>query len=155
MAKKTVNDRLIAINSAMEKIGREGKHAAPTSQDPADALLHEYDVATIGESYFKKRREKAKGAMLVVVSPEGNKRIDDAVQKTKLLEQGQTLVVLETQHFTMNLTTKNGATFFDDTAFINSLIRQGVAREVISKALEEGAKRRDPTMSYTIAEREQ
>lgn len=150
---KANSDRVVAINRALEKIGNTDAQSAPESQDPMDAVLHEYFVASIGESYFTKRRETAKKTMLGLLSDESNGRIDKAVANTVKLSSGQAATISEAQHYALQLTTKNGAAYFDMDAFMNAL-RKKVAPEIVDEAVKAGQKRRDPTRSYTVTTRE-
>lgn len=64
------------LMGALSRIGLNNGHACPQTMSNIDPILHEYIVATDGESFFKKRRDAAKEALMSVTN---NADLNDAM----------------------------------------------------------------------------
>lgn len=141
------------VTKAFDAIGSEIVKA-PESQDKINTIVHEYNVATIGESYWKKRREVAKKALEKSFTPVQLKAISDAVLRTKTDEVGDTVNIVETSHNILVLKTKNGATFLDEASLRIVMMRQlKLDATQVDAILEKARDRRDPTKSFEVVER--
>lgn len=141
----------IPVNNALEKIGNHNGHAAPVSQDPIDAALHEYDVCSIGESYFKKRREKAKAEMLLLISETANDTLNTAITNTKKTGVTGNIKVTEGAFYQLNAQIKNGASFLDEAVLAVELKKKFPSADV-DAAFEKARKKRSPSTVYTVVE---
>lgn len=140
--------------AAMDKLGTIGKHAQPESQDPMVPLLHEYNVSTLGESYFKARREKAKKALDKALDAQHRKKISDCVVSVKKNEIGESVSVIETDPYIFNVEIKNGASFLDTAALKTTLMKDHKMTALQVEALiEQCTDRREPSQSWRVVER--
>ena len=140
-----------ALQNAMKSIGKEGEHAAPKSQDPLDAVLHEYYVAKMGAKFFEDRAKKALEVMLKEIGPEANKTIDDMIQATKDNDAGESAVVIDAQHYNLDFTTRKGAMRLDGTAVKTMLqVKFGLPALAAEKVVEDCSKKSEPTKIYSV-----
>lgn len=140
-----------ALQKAMKLIGNEGDHKAPKSQDPLDAVLHEYYVAKMGEKFFTDRAKKALEVMLKEVGPEATKTIDDMIQATKANDAGESAVVLDAQHYNLDFTTRKGSMRLDGTAVKTMLqVKFGLPEIAAQKVIDECSKKSEPTKIYSV-----
>lgn len=143
----------LSVTKVFDDIG-DKNNAPPDSQDKANNLVHEYNIATVAESYWKKRRENAKKKLEFSFTPVQNKAISDAVLRTKTDEVGDTVNIIETSHNILVLETKNGATYLDEAELRVIMMRKLKMNATEVDALLEKARfRRDPTKSYKVVER--
>lgn len=144
----SIKDKLFA---ALEKLGRSNGHSAPSSQDPADDVMHEYFVASTGESYFKKRREQAKAKLDKLITPEAGDRLAKAIASTKKTEMGGSLSVMQGEHYAFEIDIKNGASYLDTGKLKVELMKRMTAIEVDS-IFERATQRREPSQSWKVSE---
>lgn len=150
MSTKTVKQALFA---SLDKVGNTNGHACPQSQDPIVPYLHEYYVATLGESYFKKRRDNAKKELnkqLTDVQLSKLKKVVDDVSKSRV---ANTCALVESDHYTLNVDIKNGASYFDVATLKVRLMRDYKMDATEVEALIESCTlRRDPSQSWQVVE---
>ena len=140
-----------ALQKAMKAIGNEGDHVAPKSQDPMDAILHEYYVAKMGAKFFEDRSKKALENMLKEIGPEATKTIDDMITATKANDAGESAVVMDAQHYNLDFTTRKGAMRLDATAVKSLLqVKYGLPEVSAEKFIEECSKKSEPTKIYSV-----
>lgn len=141
------------IATALDKIGNVNGTAAPTSQDPIVTVVHEYNVATIGESHFKARRDKAKKALDKALTEPQKKKISKAVADTIASQMGTTVNVIDTEHYKVLIETKNGASFIDTDKLKVILMTRFKLDATKAEALfEEVTSRRAPAQSWKVVE---
>src|SRR5687768_17417195 len=99
--------------AALDKIGKTNGHNVPDSQDTVTACLHEYHVATLAESYFKKRREVAKKVLEKQLTAPQIKKIEKAVSSVVDTQIGLPVEIIQSEHYNLQIELKNGATFVD------------------------------------------
>jgi hypothetical protein len=142
------------VMTALDKIGNVNGTAAPTSQDPIVADVHEYNVATMGESHFKARRDKAKKKLEKQLNQVQLKKINKAIEDTINDGAGTTVTLIDTDTYTVQLETKNGQSFVDIEALKVILMRRFKLDATKCEALfEEVTKRRNPAQSWKVVER--
>lgn len=140
--------------AALEKIGNTGNHACPQSQDPSVPLQHEYYVATLGEAYFKKRREVAKSKLEKSLGKVQLKKLEDAVVGVKRDEVADTCTLIEADQYITSVDIKNGASFLDTAQLKVTLMRDHKMKATEVEALiEKCTDRRDPSKSWKVVER--
>ena len=145
----SIKDKLFA---ALEKIGKSNGHSTPSSQDPADSAMHEYFVASLGESYFKKRRENAKKGLDKLIGPEAAERLAKAILGVKKSELGTSIGVLDGEHYGFTIELKNGASFLDTKALKVELMKRMTSIEV-DTIFDRCSDRREPAQSWKVEER--
>jgi len=140
------------VNKELEAIGTS---SVPASQDVADKLIHEYNVATLGESYFKKRRDKAKTTLLNAFTQMQKDKIDGVIISTKRDEVGTSATLIESSAYILQVKSKNGAEFVDMQALKVTLARKyKLTTQQIEELITECTDRRDPSLSYEVVERQ-
>jgi hypothetical protein len=140
-----------ALQKAMKSIGKEGEHAPPPSQDPLDAILHEYYVAKIGSKFFEDRSKAALENMLKEIGPEANRIIDDMIDATVKNDAGESAVVCDAQHYNLDFTTRKGAMRLDATAVKVMLqTKFGLPATAAEKVVEDCSKKSAPTKIYSV-----
>ena len=143
-----------AAIKAMERIGTSNGHAVPQSQDPIVSVVHEYHVATLGESHFKARRDKAKKQLEKSVGVPNADKIDAAVASVKKHEQGTSVELVSTEHYNVQVDFKNGASFLDTQKLKVELARKHKMLSAdIEQLFEECTDRRDPSQSWKVVEK--
>lgn len=135
------------LQTHLQKLGRENGFAPPKSQDPADAILHEYFVSETARSLFDKRRKIALDKL---------KGLDNKGVITKGLEAAVkgltgTHALQDTENYTSQVTFKSPVKSIDITALTNELTVLGVSADIISKALKKAEKIAKPAESYSVA----
>lgn len=140
-----------ALQKAMKAIGNEGDTAAPKSQDPLDAILHEYYVSKMGEKAFTDRSKKALENMLKAIGPEATKTIDDMITATKKNDAGESAVVIDAQHYNLDFTTRKGASRLDATSVKTQLqVKFGLPEVTAEKFIEDCSKKNEPTKIFSV-----
>lgn len=140
--------------SAFDKIGRTGNTACPDNQDPLVSVAHEYHVCTMGESYFKKRREDAKKKLVSSMSPKQSKELVTCVAGVKQNEVADTITLAETAPYIVAVDVKNGASFVDMAALKVTMARKlKLKMTEVEAIIEECTDRREPAQSWKIIER--
>lgn len=143
-----------AVNKALEKIGHHNGHGVPTTQDPMVPLVHEYNVATQGESYFKARREKAKKELTKSLTDVQNEAIATAVKETKKLGTGKSVSIVETDPYILSVETKKGASFLDTQKLkVELLTKHKMTMTDVDALIERCTGERDPSQSWKVTER--
>jgi len=140
-----------ALQKAMKAIGKEGDTAAPKSQDPLDAILHEYYVAKMGEKAFTDRAKKALENMLKAIGPEATKTIEDMITATKVNDAGESAVVIDAQHYNLDFTTRKGSARLDAVAVKTQLqVKFGLPEVTAEKFVADCSKKSEPTKIYSV-----
>lgn len=151
MASTTIKQKVMG---ALDKIGRTNGHNVPESQDPSVPLQHEYYVATLGEAYFKKRRDKAKTALEKSINDIGKKKLDKAIAGVKENEVADTCTLIESDPFITSVDIKNGASYLDPALLKVTLMREHKMNATQVEALfEKCTGRREPAKSWQVVER--
>ncbi len=135
------------LQTTLNNIGRSNGLAPPKSQDPADAILHEFYIADIGKSVFTKRREAA----LDLLKELDTKGV--AAAALRQAEAGMTgsVNLVESENYNSTLTTKQPAERFDKTIAKNELIKLGVDTALINAAFGLATKKNKPAESYAVS----
>lgn len=142
------------VMTALDKIGTVNGTAAPTSQDPIVADVHEYNVATMGESHFKARRDKAKKKLEKQLNQVQLKKIKNAVEDTIEIGAGTTVTLIDTDTYIVQLETKNGQSYVDmDELRVILMRRFKLDATKVEALFEEVTKRRAPPQSWKVVER--
>jgi hypothetical protein len=140
-----------SLQSAMEAIGKTNGHSPPASQDPMDAILHEYYVSKLGERLFTDRAELAKKNMLAAVSQDTIAAIQDMINSTIKNNSGESAVLIDAQHYSLDLTTRRGAKRLDQTALKVALqVKHGMPGAVVDALLDSCVKTSDPSKIYSV-----
>lgn len=144
-----------AVMKALDKIGATNGHATPVTQDPSVPLVHEYNVATLGESYFIARRKKAKERLEKSLNELQIKRIDKLVDETAKNEAGDSAVIIENDPYIVTMETKMGASYLDTAALKVALMQAPYKLTAlqVEALIEQCTKRRDPSKSWKVTER--
>lgn len=147
----TIKEKIVG---ALDKIGHTNGHAVPPVQDPIVSDIHEYNVATIGESHFKARREKAKKKLEGHMSDLHKKELTKAIVNVKKNEQGETVSMFETEPYTVQVDLKNGASFLDVSLLKVTLMKKHKMKaNEVEALIEDCTDRRDPSQSWKVVER--
>lgn len=139
------------IVAALEKIGHANGHAAPASQDPMDAVLHEYNVTSIGETHFKKRRDAAKELLIKTMGADAVSKLDDKKAEVKKLETSTSVQLASASSYALAAQIKIGASFLDTQKLKVELLKKMSAVEV-EALIEKCTDRRDPSVTYNVTE---
>lgn len=127
-----------SLSSALEKIGHTNGHAYQ-GQDNSGALLHEYYVATEGESFFKKRREVAKAAL------------EEAgmLEKAESVPSGSEEIIAVTKGYDLFLKVANPTQRFDKGLLPKVLINLFKAKpDQIDAVIAQCTKEGEPSRTY-------
>lgn len=148
-----VKSLLSEVNKALEKVGTHNGTAPLPSQDPADVVMHEYYVATIGEAFFKKRRDNAKKALIKACDTyDASSRLSQAVADTVRTEMGATVNVGEAENFATTVDIRNGATYTDMVALQKLMAHDhGISQMDFEAAVERATLRRTPAQSWKVS----
>lgn len=135
------------LQTALQKFGRENGFAPPKSQDPADAVLHEYYVAETGRSLFDKRRK---------VALENLQALDRTGVVEKALKDAAKGItgnfeLVSTENYGAVLTTKTPTKKFDQQAAKNALIKAGVSSEIVEAAFKSATSQNKAAETYTVS----
>ena len=133
--------------TALMDIGTKNGLAPPKSQDPIDALIHEYYVAEQGRSLFEKRKKKA---LETLKAHDTQDVIKKTVASTAKFEAGQTALLYDGEHYQFNLSTKAPASSLDKAALSNELVKAGVPLLVIERAIAAATTKNKPAESYSV-----
>ena len=142
----------IAIMQAIVKLGTIGKAAPEPSQDPADNFLHAYLVAAIGESHYKKTRSDIRTSIFNQY-PDKLHDIGRIVDETKKFDASVTEVLIEGANYQFQVTSKRGAEIIDTKKLVTEL-RKRFSADVVDELVKKCTVRREPSMSYTVTEKE-
>ncbi len=137
------------IALALEKIGTTNGTKPPQSQDPIDEQLHEYNVSAMGESYFKKRRELAKKALLKAFGPQNEQRLTKARARVARDEIAEHVMLISGQFFALDGHVKNGASYVDMNELRVELLKH-LDHETVDKIMTNCTKRREPSVTYSV-----
>lgn len=143
-----------AVMKALDKIGNTNGHSAPQSQDQIVAVIHDYHVATIGESYFKARRDKAKKLLEKSIGVDTSDKLTKEIASVKRNQQGSTVEAFTTDPYSVQIELKNGASYLDVAKLKVTLARKfKLTTDQIEELIEESTDRRDPSQSWKVTER--
>lgn len=143
-----------AVIKALDRIGYHNGHSCPVDETNHIGFLHEYYVATLGESYFKKRREVAKKNLESILNDEATDTLDRAVKRVTKSEIGESVTIEETAVYILSVDLKNGASYLDVPALRVMLMREHKMDATEVEALiEKCTKRRDPSKGWKVQER--
>lgn len=138
---------------ALEKIGTSNGTKPPVAQDPLNAVIHEYHVSTIGESYFTARRKKAKAALERGINEVRRKTLIDAVKEVKSTEIGEKVTVAETEDYEALVNIKNGSSYLDVGTLKLELLKQyKLTTTQVEALIEKATLRREPSLSWEVME---
>lgn len=142
------------LTDAMDKLGKTNGHTCPASQDPMVPLIHEYHVATLGESYFKARRDKAKKKLDEALTDVQRDKLHKSAKNVIKSEVSESVEISLTDPYTLSVDLKNGASYVDMTALKNTLMKDHhFTADMVEKLIESSTKRRDPSQSWKVTER--
>ena len=127
-----------AVNKALEAIGTKNGTAPKESQE-------------MGASFFDKRKDLTKDALLGVLSPKGHKDLQKVRQTVAETEVKQDVELGRGQFFAINAEIKTGASYLDEAALRVAMLKK-FKQSDIDKMFAEARKRRDPSVSIRIVE---
>lgn len=149
-----MSDFKTKLYAAFDKIGTSNGTRAPATQDTAVPMLHEYAVATAGESYFKKRREVAKKALERNLTDMQSATIDKTVAATKKNEVVNSCTLVETDPYSLVVDVKTGASFLDIAKLKVTLAKKHkLTTDQVEELITECTDRREPSQSWKVVER--
>lgn len=148
-----MSDIRAKVNKALEAIGTKNGTAPPESQDPLDAFAHEYGICSQGMSYFDKRRDNAKKALLSGLGPAGNKKLQATKAHVAETEVKQDIEVGRGQFYIVLAEVKTGASYLDEAALRVELLKK-MKKEEVDALIFGATRRRDPSVSLKVVENE-
>lgn len=134
------------LQTHMQTLGHKNGFAPPASQDPADALMHEYYVAETGRSLFDKRRKIALDTLKDHIP---SSRISEMLTNAEKGITGAN-ILLDSEHYSLTLATKSPTETLDKIALRNELVRLGVDETTVAAAFKVATKRNKPAETYTV-----
>lgn len=142
------------VDKLFSAIGKTNGTAPAASQDAQNAAQHEYLIATFGESYWKKRREKAKNELLKVMSGEAVERLEARTKEVAKSGNGTNVELIDGDNYSTVVEIKNGASFVDTTQLGIILMREHkFTHEQVAKLMEKATDRRAPACSFKTVEK--
>lgn len=143
-----------AVIKALDRVGYHNGHSCPTSDKNHIGFIHEYHVATIGEAYFKKRRELAKKNLEDIINDDARSSLDTAIKRVIKTEVGESVTIEEADPYILSVELKNGASFLDVPALKVTLMREHkMSATEVEALIEKCTKRRDPSKGWKVQER--
>lgn len=140
-----------SLQVALKKIGTEGEHKCPSSQDPLDQVLHDYYVAKTGEKFFKDRASKTLDSLTSKLGDDAKKTIQNIINATIKNEAGESAVVAGGAHYVLDFATRKGAKRLDVVALSNKLqVKYGLPAAAVEKLLDECSKASEPSKIYSV-----
>ena len=118
------------LSVALDNIGRTNGHKPPDSQDPMDAVLHEYLIAATGASYFDKRKKLAREELEMRMGQVAETSILNMkadVTKTSMMQRA---AILKGQVYTLNVSVKSSGEMLDERLLRVALLKKFSADEV-------------------------
>lgn len=142
------------VIDALDRVGKTNGHACPASQDPLVTTIHEYNVSTLGESFFKKRREIAKTELLKKLGDVATSKVNTLVLRTKKDGMGDKANIIDTEFYDVVVSTKQGATYLDEKALrVELMTKQKMRATEVDELFERCRARREPAVSYEVVEK--
>lgn len=136
------------LMAALAKIGATNGHACPQTDSNIDPIMHEYLVSTDAESFFKKRRDKAKKALLAIVDGD---ELSDALARVTKNDAGENGVPLATGAlYRVEADIKRPAQRFDQTKLRSELMREGKTPEEVETLIDKCTKSSAPSITYKV-----
>lgn len=142
----------VKLQKVLDKIGTTNGTAPETSQDPNDAIMHEYNVCTIAASYFDKRREKAKTALLNSLSIDGQSMLENTVKVVNNTEQSSHVLLSQGQYHDLDAHVKTGASYLDEAVLRVEMLKL-MPTDVVERIFASARKRRSPSVTYNVIEK--
>lgn len=140
-----------SIQNALKAVGTTNGHSAPASQDPMDAVLHEYYVAKLGEKFFTDRADKAKQLLTKSFSSVTQREIQSIIESTIINEAGESAIILDAQHYSLEFATRKGAKRLDTTALKVALqVKHGMPAAVVDSLIDSCSKTSAPSQIYSV-----
>jgi hypothetical protein len=140
-----------ALQKAMKTIGRNNGTKVPESQDPLDAVLHEYYVSKMGEKVFGDRAKEAKDEMLKSITEDTKDRINAILASTKKNNAGEGAIVGGGQFYVLDFSTRRGSVRLDPAALkVRLAVDYNIKMEDIEKLFEECSVQDEPTKIYSV-----
>lgn len=137
------------LMGALARIGTNNGHACPQSLSNIDPVLHEYLVATDGASFFSKRRDAAKEALLSVADTEA---INDAKARATKLDAGENdVLIAQGEVYRATVDVKRPAERLDRGKLRKALLAEGMTVETIEKVLDRSMTKQSPAVSIKIS----
>jgi hypothetical protein len=141
------------ISAALNKIGTTNGTAPKPSQDPLDALAHEYNVASAIFSIAEKRKEVAKASLLAGLSEQNKEALEkrkQMVQKTNISD-GIDLGI--GAHNSVSAVVKIGGSFLNE-AKLRVEMKKTMSSDEVDKLFASCTERRAPSVTIQITELE-
>lgn len=139
------------IAKALEKIGTTNGTAPRESQDPLDAVLHEYNVSSTIRGIGEKRYETAKKALVAALTPAQIEKLDKAINTVAKVQVSENIGLANAANHTLNAAVNNGATYLD-TAKLRVKLLKTMPTDQVDKLFEDCMDRRAPTVTYKVTE---
>lgn len=134
------------VLNTLDKIGRVNGTAPEKSQDPLDAIAHEFSIANIMRGYADKRYEAAKDMLAKSVNDDALEAACTSVAKT---EVGETVLVGSGAYHQVNAQIRNGATYVDMAKLKVALMKK-LGSLAADDLIAECTTRRAPTVTYIV-----
>lgn len=135
------------LQTSLNNIGKTNGLAPPKSQDPADAILHEFYVSDRGKSVFTKRREIA----LEQLKELDTKGVAAKAVADALKGMTGTVELLESENYNATLATKSPQEKFDKKVAKMELVKAGVDPNIIDTCFRIATSTAKPAESYSVA----
>lgn len=139
------------IASALAKIGTVNGTAPEASQDPFDAVAHEYNVAGTLRSISEKRYDLAKVELVKSLSGGAKLKLGSTVTVVGKSEVSDTIKLIDAQNHSLSAQVKIGASYLDVDA-LRVELKKTMTTEQVDKLFEKHTKRRNPSVTYIVSE---
>lgn len=139
------------VNAALEKIGHTNGTAPAESQDPIDAVAHEYNVASQMASYAEKRKEVAKKALIGSLGGDATNKLENVKAVVAKKELSDTITIASAANHVVTAQVKIGASYLDAASLKVELMKK-MGSEEVQALIDRHTKRRDPSVTWVIGE---
>lgn len=140
------------LNAAFEALTVSGG-VVPTeqSQDPFDAIAHEFQVSQFGKSYFEKRYEQAKEALAKSLDAVAMDALRETVERVADMTVSENVSLMSGQFHDLTALVKIGGSYLDTAALKVELLKRMKSSEV-EAIIDKATKRRSPSITYVVSE---
>lgn len=140
------------LKTTLDGLGSTERTKPMNSNNPNDAILHEFRVAQYLRTYGEKRYEKAKKALKKTLSERLTDAIQDAMSKVIKLSNPKTVALLDAEHHHLSALVNPGASYLDSEGLKLALkLKYMDDQDEIEKLFVKHTKRYSPTTTYIVA----
>lgn len=140
------------LNALFAQIGAVNGQVPPeASQDPFDAIAHEFSVSQFGKSYFEKRYERAKEAVAKSLDVVAMDALRETIDRVGDNEVSENVSLMSGQFHDLTAQVKIGASYLDVAALKVELLKRMTTSEV-EALISRATKRRAPSITYVVSE---